>query len=128
MKRTILASLLSLLAVFLVNTIVFYIDGTYLGSWSIESVLAFSSVFALFTLIVMLLWGLPIHLLLQKKNKTHIFYYIVAGGIPGLIVVGVFKPFGQDALQHLVVQSLYLVAIGIVAAMVFWSIAVLASR
>ncbi len=70
--------------------------------------------------IVYLLWGLPVHLAMQKIGISSVAMYSVAGALPGAVFVTVFKPFGLDSLSGLVAQSMFCSFIGTTGAIVLW--------
>lgn len=70
--------------------------------------------------IVLIFYGVPVHLLLVKLNNTKLALYMIYGFIPGPFFVFIFKPFGFDEHKYLVLQSLFCGAVGVIGASVFW--------
>lgn len=70
--------------------------------------------------IILLVWGLPIYFVLEKMKKHKIGWYALAGFIPAPVFVFLFKPMGNDRINDLINQSLFLGVMGTAGATVFW--------
>ncbi len=78
----------------------------------------------IFALAGVVLWGLPIHYFLSRANNGKVYWYALAGFVPGPIFVTSLKPFGQDPVPYLLLQSAYFGFVGVVGALAFWAIVV----
>jgi hypothetical protein len=87
-----------------------------------------SLAFGVFTVIfgspILIIFGLPIHLLFFRLRITSVYYYISSGFIGGVLAVVILRPFGEDPISSLVKQALFLGGFGVLASFVFWLAAV----
>lgn len=60
------------------------------------------------------------HLYFSHKNMKSIYWYLLAGLVPGILLVFVFHLFGDDKLVDKFIQASFLASIGGLAAIVFW--------
>jgi len=79
---------------------------------------------ALVSLIVLVIWVIPVHLVLTKKGRYSFVWYALPAILPGFIFVFVFKPFGNDPFFGLLSQALFCSFVGLAAGGVFWFFAV----
>ena len=79
--------------------------------------LIFASVGAFAVFLVVVFWGIPMHYLLRRLNKTSIRWYVLVGIIPSLIIPVDYYMGGN--YSDLVLQTLYFTYVAIVAAVVF---------
>lgn len=119
MSKLIKPIFLSTLAVFVFTFIVGL--GTEIAhspaGW--DGALLIATMASIIGLIVILLWGVPVHLLLKNYKKTQLHWYLISGVFPSFIIVFVFLPFGKDTLNELLIQSVVLGIVGALAAGVF---------
>ena len=120
MKHLALATIKTLTVVFIVCYVLTFIDsyGGDFGHWLIT--LSISVVTTIVAAIAMLIWGLPTHILLQRKNLKALKYYLLSGLVPGIFFVYIFKPFGQEAPYNLFLQAIQCGVVGSFIAGVFW--------
>jgi len=64
--------------------------------------------------------GLPAHLVLSRYSSHSIGPYLLIGAVIPIAVIFIVRPFGNDPLQHLLVQSAISGGLGIICAAVFW--------
>lgn len=124
MKREIQASLIVVVAVFLITFVAGVID---IGGGEYQGVVlsaAIAGVAALVAIAVLLVWGLPAHFLLKKFGHSNVSWYVLVAIIPGFLFIYIFKPFGDDTHSDLLTQALFCSLCGVVGAVVFWFIAV----
>ncbi len=107
-------------AIFVAASVFGYIDSLRTDYWGIDTVFLVSIVTTLVALFVFLAIGIPIHLLLKFKSIESVYAYLVAGGIPGIVIVYIFKPFGNDSMKDLAIQASYLSFLGVLSAFIFW--------
>ncbi|MGQ3171931.1 MAG: hypothetical protein ACT6R9_14820 [Methylophilus sp.] len=86
----------------------------------IERAFAFGLLAVIFGTPVLLLFGIPLHIVLSSLRMTSLWYYVGGGLLGGVLTVLIFRPFGNDPIQSLVVQSLHMGGFGILASLVFW--------
>ncbi|MBU6955056.1 hypothetical protein [Hahella sp. HN01] len=124
MKNTLIASLAMLLTVFLLVFLTAVIDSinNEFSDFRISAVIA--GVATLVALVVLVIWAIPGHLLLNKLKKDKLIWYIAPALLPGFVFVYWLKPFGQDAEPSLLIQALFCSFVGAVSAVVFWYFAV----
>lgn len=90
----------------------------------IERGFSFGVLAVIFGTPVLLLFGIPLHIILFSLRRTSVWYYVGCGLLGGVLTVLIFRPFGNDPIQSLVVQSMYMGGFGILAGLVFWFFAV----
>ena len=122
MRRLLLACVASLAVVFAAAFLVAYLDTLQSAAWGVGLALVVAEGTALGALAVIVLWGIPAYLFLKSRSKHSLLWYAIAGAIPGFVVVGIFRPFGEDDPTTLVLQGLYLGLVGSLAAATFWAI------
>lgn len=120
--RIVLATLLASLVPILISGLMFVFGGTY--PYGPAVALTVVGVAGLVGLLVILGWGLPLHFALAMFERTSWVWYAAVGLLPGPVFVLGLKPFGNDVVQDLLIQAGHCSLIGVVAALVFWYIAV----
>ncbi|NQY36625.1 MAG: hypothetical protein HRT37_16965 [Alteromonadaceae bacterium] len=85
-----------------------------------DGALLISSTATIIIGITLLVFGLPLHLTLKHLNKVKLSYYLLAGALPGFIIVFLFKPLGHDAFATLLLQGTAFSIIGAFTAGLFW--------
>jgi hypothetical protein len=125
-RQYLLACVASLSAVFIISFItnsIFYLASE--NSWGglliiflVSFVTTNAAAFAL------LLWGLPIHYILKKYNKKLLIHYLIFGLVPGIFIVFIFKPLGNDPIVQLMLQASYYGIIGSLSGGTFWYVLV----
>jgi len=117
--RVLIGSILTLVSISIIAATIQWIFG--IGN-ELQSVTTF--VMAVMSPMVagafLVVWGWPVHFALSKYERTEVWWYLAAGFIPAPFFVFVFKPFGHDEFIDMVFQSLYLGAIAVVGAAIFW--------
>lgn len=127
MKRLSIASGTVVLTVFVVTFVVAAIDS--IGSdYPIGISLMIASVAVIVALIVMVVWAIPVHLLLQKYSRSNVAWYIFSAVIPSFAFVYIFKPFGHDTNLDMLRQALFCSFAGGLGAIAFWFITVYRQR
>jgi hypothetical protein len=119
MKRLLLASLASLGTVFACVLIIASIDVLRSDGWGIELALVVAAVATLVALAVLVVWGLPVHWFLKSRRRESLLSYAIAGTLPAVLLVPSLKPFGDDTVPHLLLQTCTLGVIGALAALAF---------
>jgi len=71
----------------------------------------------------LVVWGLPVHFLLVRMNKTKIYCYAIAGITPGFIFVFILSIFGEDETFGKILQFIPLAFVGAACASLFGYIA-----
>ena len=123
MKRILIGAIFAMFAAFLFVFIVFFIGGSSVASRG--DIAFFGSIVAVFVAFCSLLfWGVPIHLVLLKTNITSPYAYLFFGFLPSPIFIFLFKPFGADTFDTLLLQSFICGVTGAIVALTFWSFAV----
>lgn len=128
MKRLFIASVVVVLIVFAVTFLM-----SVINSWGrdfpgilISLVIAFFA--AMVALIIVVVWAIPIHLLLQKLGYSNIAWYIVAAIIPSFAFIYGLKPFGNDKQIELLGQAFFCSLAGGLSSVAFWYILVYRQR
>ena len=111
-----LVTLASVFGVVFVITLATSLDGDF----SLPLILFVTLVITGTAALVLIAWALPTHLLLRRYGKDRLSSYLIAGAIPGPLIVLVFLPFGHDSAPDLLLQSLFGAVVGVFAAAVFW--------
>ena len=111
---------LSILVVFVLTFILGYGSDIAHSPAGWDGALLIASVASTIAAICIIVWGVPVHMLLKRYEKTKLRWYLVSGALPGFIVVFTFYPFGRDAFGTLLIQSTMLSVVGVLAAGVFW--------
>ena len=125
LKRVVLASLASLMLVFLIFAIPSTLDG--LLTMSIHPVLHgvglgfFALVYSFF---VIVLWGIPIHLCFLYLGIKRVWHYLISGFLGGPLFLIFIRPFGVDPLETLIRQIAIVGGLGLLVSFVFWYVAV----
>ena len=127
MKQLSMASGTVVLTVFVVTFVVAAIDSIG-GDYPSGISLMIASVAAIVALIVVVVWAIPIHLLLQKYNRSNLAWYIFSAVIPSFAFIYIFKPFGHDTNIYLLGQALFCSFSGGLGAVAFWYIVVYRQR
>lgn len=120
MTHGLFAVFLSILSVFVCSMLASLLDREFYENMGFSAAMLISAYTAAAAFVVLLVWGIPVHLLLRRMSKKSIFYYLGAGFLPGAVLVLLLKPFGHDPNAMLAIQSLHLGALGAIAAAVFW--------
>jgi hypothetical protein len=126
--RIFIASFVSIFSVFAIVFLIGVISSLFVVSPNYyDSVLVplgislFSAVYATG---VLLIWGLPVHLILSFLKMRTSFAYVSTGALGGPLFLLVFRPFGEDPIDTTLVQALIFYCFGILASLVFWFFAV----
>lgn len=90
--------------------------------WRISAAIA--GVAGVVSFVVLVFITLPLHYALTRIGKVGSLWYILPGMLTGPMFVLSLKPFGQDTVPGLALQSLYCGFLGTVGAAMFWYIAV----
>lgn len=116
-----------MLMVFVVTFVVAAIDS--IGSdYPTGISLMIASVAAIVALIVVVVWAIPVHLLLQKYSRSNVAWYIFSAVIPSFAFIYIFNPFGHDTNLDMLRQALFCSFGGGLGAIAFWFIAVFQQR
>jgi hypothetical protein len=128
MKHLLIASLVSVLTVFLVTFVVTFIDS--IGSaYSHPLITLFiAGVSAMVASIVVLVWAIPIHLVLKRLNRPNVAWYLLSATVPAFVFIYIFKPLGNDSDVHLFGQAIICTIYGCLGVLSFWYIAVYRQR
>jgi hypothetical protein len=128
MKSLSIASLCTVLTVFVVTFVVSAVEsiGTVYSGITISLLTA--SVAATVTMVVVIAWALPLHYVLKKLKRQALHWYLLASVILSVIFIYGFKPFGHDSSVDLAKQALFCSIFGLIGAAVFWYMAVYRSR
>ena len=122
MKNLLLSTGGALLSIFVISFVLTFIHAIG-GDYSHPMIsLYIAGVSTVVAAITMLVWGCPIHMILKRFELTSVYYYLLAGAVPGFVFVFVFLPFGNDPIDDLLLQSLLCGAYGSIAAACFWYI------
>ena len=113
------SGVLSILLMWVVVVVFFFVAGIG-NELQVASTLGAAIVSPIVIATAFLVWGLPAYLVLNKLNKSSPSWYALAGFVPGPIFIAHFKPFGNDALQYLLYQSVFCGVIGALGAVIFW--------
>ncbi len=128
MKSLSVASLCTILAVFLTTFLVTAVDSIGTDYPGITLSLLTASVAAIVAIVVIVVWTLPLHYVLKKLERQAFHWYMLAAVVPSVIFIYGFKPFGQDSAVVLMKQALFCSVIGLIGAAVFWYMAVFRFR
>ena len=96
------------------NTEIAHLPAGWRGGVLISSMVTLIASIALLTL------GLAFHFALQYLNKSKFVYYFLGGASPGFVVVFLFKPLGDDAMDVLLIQGALFSIYGAFTASIFW--------
>ena len=118
MKSLSIASLCTVLTVFVVTFVVSAVDsiGTVYSGITISLLTA--SVAATVTMVVVIAWALPLYYVLKKIKRQALHWYLLASVIPSVIFIYGFKPFGHDSSVDLAKQALFCTVSGLMDAAV----------
>jgi hypothetical protein len=128
MKSLSVASLCTILAVFVMTFLASAVDSIGTAYSGITISLLMASVAAIVAMVVVMAWALPLHYVLIKLERQELHWYLLASVVPSVIFVYGFKPFGQDSSVDLMKQAMYCIACGLIGAAVFWYLAVYRTR
>lgn len=128
MKHILIASLTTVLIVFTITFLVTAMDSIGTENPNLLIPLFISGVAALVSLIVVLFWAIPVHLLLGRIKQNYLGWYIVAAVLPSFAFIFILKPFGQDPGMVLMQQALFCSFAGSIGAVGFWYFAVYRQR
>ena len=125
MKRVVISVIGSLFSVFIVVLILGIFSLIFTGRWDLSLTLNFAYREALIATIIssviILIWALPMHFWLQKKNKNNISSYALVGFTPGLLMTIAYTVFTKNISFSLFVGgALNLGLMGLVPAIVFY--------
>ena len=128
MKNLIIASLVSVLTVFVITFLVTLVDslGTAYSNPLIS--ISIAGIAALVSTIVVVVWAIPLHLLLSRFKKLNVSWYLLGAVVPAFFFIYAFKPFGNDTNSTLFIQALICTLYGSLGALSFWYIAVYRQR
>jgi len=90
----------------------------------IEITVAFGVFAMIFGAPILILFGIPVHVILSYHKVTSVWIYVGCGFAGGCLTTLLFKPFGDDPIASLVTQSILLGCFGTLASFAFWIIAV----
>jgi hypothetical protein len=126
--RVFIASIASILSVFVTMFLIgiifsFFGDSIYYYD-AVLVALGFSLLAAVYATGILLLWGLPFHLLLSIFKMRSSFAYVLIGALGGPVLLLIFRPFGVDPIDKTLVQMFIFYCFGILASLVFWFFAV----
>ncbi|MDX1537121.1 hypothetical protein [Arsukibacterium sp.] len=91
-------------------------------NWEVSALVA--AVAATVSIIALIVVALPLHYALSRTGKVGAVWYVVPGILVGAGFVPGLKPFGQDAVSGLILQSLWCGLLGAIGAATFWFFAV----
>lgn len=128
MKSLSVASLCTILTVFITTFLVSAVDSIGTVYSGITLSLLTASVAAIVTMVVLVVWTLPLHYVLKKLERQALHWYMLAAVVPSVIFIYGFKPFGQDSSVDLMKQALFCSVFGLIGAAVFWYMAVFRFR
>ncbi|MDN4503640.1 hypothetical protein QX776_14600 [Alteromonadaceae bacterium BrNp21-10] len=128
MKHLLSASVFAVLSVFAIVFVVTLLATIGDDYSTIMTPILMSSVAAIVSLFILVVWAIPVHLILKRLNQESFFYYLLAAIIPSFIFIYGFKPFGNDPNIDLIKQALFCSFCGCVGAVVFWYITVYRKR
>jgi hypothetical protein len=128
MKSLSVASLCTILTVFITTFLVSAVDSIGTVYSGITLSLLTASVAAIVTMVVLVVWTLPLHYVLKKLERQALHWYLLAAVVPSVISIYGFKPFGQDSSVDLMKQALFCSVFGLIGAAVFWYMAVFRFR
>ncbi|RVT44672.1 hypothetical protein EMM73_16195 [Rheinheimera sediminis] len=128
MKSLSIASLCTVLTVFVVTFVVTAVDSIGTAYSGINISLLMASVAAIVAIVVVIAWALPLHYVLKKLERQEFHWYLLAAVVPSVIFIYGFKPFGQDSSVDLMKQTLFCSICGLIGATVFWYVAVYRTR
>lgn len=120
MKSLSVASLYSVLTVFVTTFLVSAVDSIGTAYSSLTISLLPASVAAIVTMVVVITWALPLHYVLKKLERQELHWYLLASVVPSVMFIYGFKPFGQDSSIDLMKQALFCSACGLLGAAAFW--------
>ena len=120
MRKILLASIVTLAFVFILNFLMGLATEIAHSPAGLSGALLIASSASIVSLLVIVLWGIPVHLLLRYTRKRSYWWYFIAGLIPGFVVVFMFNIFGNDTIDLKILQALSLGIIGGISAIVFW--------
>lgn len=87
-----------------------------------------AAVASLVSLVITIFWAIPIHFVLQRKNRFGLGWYVIAAIIASVLFVYVLEPFGHDAHIVLLQQALFCSFVGTLGASAFWHMVVYKKR
>ena len=120
MAKTIKASLFCLSFIFAIYFSIGYFSEIAHSPAGFGGAFLISSVATAIALFSLLIWGIPIHLILEKFKIKSALYYAVFGAIPGVFVIYGVDFMGKDTFANNLTPAVIMGAIGSVAASVFW--------
>lgn len=83
---------------------------------------------AVVALIVVAVWAIPVHLLLQRFGFSNVGWYLLTAIIPSFTFIYGLKPFGNDKPIELLMQASFCSLAGGLGAVAFWYILVYRQR
>lgn len=128
MKSLSVASLCTILTVFVMTFLVSAVDSIGTDYSDIRISLLIAGVAAIVSMVVLVIWALPLHYVLKKLEQQALHWYLLAAVVPSVIFIYGFKPFGQDSSVDLMKQTLFCSICGLFGAAVFWYMAVFRLR
>lgn len=128
MKSLSVASLCTILTVFVMTFLVSAVDSIGTDYSDIRISLLIAGVAAIVSMVVLVIWALPLHYVLKKLEQQALYWYLLAAVVPSVIFIYGFKPFGQDSSVDLMKQALFCSICGLFGAAVFWYMAVFRLR
>ena len=123
MKQLLKACCIVVVIVFLVTLLTAVIDSIG-NDFGIKVSLVIASIAALVSILVLLLWVLPMHYVFKQFEQTQLVWYLLIAILPSFVFIYGFKPFGNDSNIELFGQALFCSFAGGLAASFFWYITV----
>jgi ABC-type spermidine/putrescine transport system permease subunit II len=128
MKSLSVASLCTIFTVFVMTFLVSAVGSVGTDYSDIRISLLIAWVAAIVSMVVLVIWALPLHYVLKKLERQALHWYLLAAVVPSVIFIYGFKPFGQDSSVDLMKQALFCIGCGFIGAAVFWYMAVFRLR
>lgn len=124
MKHIFIASLSTIVMVFLISLLLFLVS--FAGGAYSNFLIALSTAFVatVVATVSVILFAIPIHLILSHYQYKNVLWYIFSALICASVFIYGFKPFGNDTPSDLFIQLLICSSIGSIGAVVFWFFAV----
>ncbi len=120
MANLLKSTVFTLMFVFAVSFITGYFSEIAHVPAELSGAFMISTVTTVIGLITMACFAIPLHIFLKSKHMHSVSWYIASGFIPGIVLVFVFRFFGNDTILAQMQQAALLGAFGASAAMVFW--------
>lgn len=85
-----------------------------------EKSLALAVLSSLYALVILLFWGMPLHILFAYFQITSLASYLLIGLLGGPAFLLFVRPFGIDPLWSTLTQASILGVFGVIASATFW--------